>query len=434
MNRKETTEKFTLKALMYLVIFFIIMLFSFSASAQVSDTYDGAVYLMDKKVENKIVRKYKIKNFFKNTYKKVFKYATVYVAGDIGNAYETSYPDYFIRTNPDDLYAVPQVIDETVYHPFDYRAGFGVRKLARFDYEIKSKNYYDGTENNKALSAPTAAVKGFEYLFHWEKQRQRSDVFTNSRYFIRHTGKYHIVKIEHREVGNIDFKYQSAEVRAKLPIGKKFSISAGVIARSHQKAFGYNPIELWLNELNDDGTPTNPWYSLGFLYGYSDHFTGYTDLSNGQTFYDWIWRDSNGDIVAYGDRDFRDRVFGDLMNRYNQEQWALLDAFAEYAPIVGFDFYHYGKGKFWLHTYANWILPYHKYFKGNVDFSYLHRNSWGLGGHNNQLEGKQWSDYQGGLIVGWKISKTLGIFVEGEYTKFWDSEIFNSSVGLNFRL
>ena len=26
------------------------------------------------------------------------------------------------------------------------------------------------------------------------------------------------------------------------------------------------------------------------------------------------------------------------------------------------------------------------------------------------------------------------IFVEGEYAKFWDSEIYNSSVGLNFRL
>ena len=46
MNRKETTEKFTLKALMYLAIFFIIMLFSFSASAQVIDA--------DKKLKTKL--------------------------------------------------------------------------------------------------------------------------------------------------------------------------------------------------------------------------------------------------------------------------------------------------------------------------------------------------------------------------------------------
>ena len=406
------------------IISLIFILITFNVHGQVID--------FDKKLENKITRKYKLKNFFKNTYNNVFKYATVYVAGDIGNAYETPYPDYFIRTNPDDLYAVPQVIDETVYHPFDYRAGFGIRKLARFDYEIKGNNYYDGTENLKALSSPTAAVKGFEYLFHWEKQRQRSDVFTNSRYFLRHTGKYHIVKVEQREVGNVDFKYQSAEVRARLPIGKKFSISAGIIARTHQKAFGYNPIELWLNETDEDGNPVNYWYTLGFDYGYDDWFYSSTD-ENGNDFYDWYWTNPNGDIIAWTDRQFRDLVFGDLMNRFNQERWAELDAFAEYAPIVGFDFYHY-KSKFWVHSYANWILPYHKYFRGNVDFSYLHRDSWGLGGHNNQLAGKQWSDYQGGLIIGWKITKTLGIFIEGEYTKFWDSEIYNSSVGLNVRL
>ena len=81
MNRKETTEKFTLKALMYLAIFFIIMLFSFSASAQVIDA--------DKKAEDKIVKKYKSSQFFKNLYKDLFKYATVYVAGDSKHAYET---------------------------------------------------------------------------------------------------------------------------------------------------------------------------------------------------------------------------------------------------------------------------------------------------------------------------------------------------------
>ena len=425
MNRKETTEKFTLKALMYLAIFFIIMLFSFSASAQVIDA--------DKKAEDKIVKKYKSSQFFKNLYKDLFKYATVYVAGDMKNSYETPYPDYFIRTNPDDLYAVPQVIDETVYHPFDYRIAVGVRKLARFDYEIKAKQYYDGSENNKALSAPTAAVKGFEYLLHIEKERERSDEFINSRFFIRHTGKHHIVKVEQRAEGNIDFKYLSGELRFRVPIGNKLSLSIGGIYRTHQKAYGYNPIELWLNELSDDGVPLNPWYSLGFDYGYTDHFTSYTDFQTGEVFYDWIWRDADGNIVAYGDRDFRDRVFGELMNRYNQEKWNELDAFAEIAPIIGFDFYHYKKN-FWLHAYGNWILPYHHYLKGNEDFSYLHRNSWGLGGHNNNLEGEQWSDYQAGLIFGWKITKTLGIFLEGEYTKFWDSEIYQNSVGLNIRL
>jgi len=373
--------------------------------------------------------------FFKKAYDGIFKYATIYVAGDMREAYETQYPDYFIRTNPDDLYAIPDVVDETIYHPFDYRIGIGIRKIARFNYELKP-NYIDGSENLIGLSAPIAAVKGLEYLFHYERERERSEEFDNTRYFIRHTGKYHIVKLESRKQGNVNFQYQSAEIRARLPIGQKFGISAGAIARSHQKAYGYNPIEIWLNEtkvVNNQEVPKNRWYSLGYYYGYEDELTQYTNLQTGESFYDWIWRNEDGDIVAYGDRDFRDRVFGDLMNRFNREQWDLLDPFAEVAPIVGFDFYHY-RSKFWLHAYGNWILPHHKYIKGNEDFSYLHRNSWGKGGHNNLLKGEQWSDYQGGIIAGWKISKTLGLFIEGEYIKFWDSEILNSSVGLNFRL
>ena len=369
--------------------------------------------------------------FFKDLYKEVFKYATVYVAGEIDNSYQTKYPDYFIRTDPDNLYAIPEVVDETVYHPFDYRVGVGIRKLARFDYEIK-QNYINGTENMVGLSAPTAAVRGFEYLLHVEKERQRSEEFTNSRFFIRHTGKYHIVKVEARQQGMGDFKYQSAEVRARLPIGKKFSISAGAIYRTHDRPYGYNPVEIWLNETNEDGSTANYWYTFGFDYGYDDWYYTQED-QNGNNTYNWYWTDPDGEIVAYTDQDFRDRVMPGLLNRYNNEIWDSLPSYGEVAPIVGFDFYHYKK-KFWMHAYANWILPYHKYVKGDEEFSYLNRDNWGVGGLIEGSDPEQWSDYQGGVIIGWRISKTLGLFIESEYTKFWDSEIYQSSLGLNFRL
>jgi hypothetical protein len=381
------------------------------------------------------------KNFFKELYSDFLKYGTVYAAGNIGNA-KAEPTEYFVRTNPEDLYAIPDVIDETVYHPYDYRYGFGIRKLARFGYEVKPGNFWTGNdkiEKQVALSAPTSAVKGLEYLLHWEKERKNGDEFTNKRLFVRHTGKYHIGKFESREQGNVGFEYTSGEIRARLPIGKKFSISAGAIYRTHQKAYGYNPIEIWLNETeiytdpsgNEIEYPANPWYSLGYLYGFSDHYTSYTDINTGEVIYDWIWRDGDNNIVAYSDLQFRDDVFFQLMNRFNEEAWAELEPFAEVAPIVGFDFYHY-KSNFWLHAYGNYLLPYHKYVAGNEDFSYLHRNSWGKGGHNDLLEGEQWDDYQAGLVLGWKISKSLGIFAEGEYTKFWDSEIFNSNFGINF--
>ena len=38
-----------------------------------------------------------------------------------------------------------------------------------------------------------------------------------------------------------------------------------------------------------------------------------------------------------------------------------------------------------------------------------------------------------GAIIGLKL-KRFGIFIEGEYTKFWDTKIYNSSIGINYML
>ena len=171
-------------------ILYILVLFCFSLNAQEPEPINKS-------------------SFFNNIYENFFKYGTLYVAGDISNSYETTRKDYFVRPPEDgNLYDIPNVVDVTEYFPHDYRIGIGIRRIARFDYENKEKAYYDGTETNIALSAPTAAFSGWEYLFHYEKERQRGEVFSNHRYFLRNTGKYHIVKIESREEGNVGFKYR----------------------------------------------------------------------------------------------------------------------------------------------------------------------------------------------------------------------------------
>ena len=373
-------------------------------------------------------------NLFEKIYKDLFKYSTVYIAGNVDNPKEQP-KDYFVRTNPDgNLYAPPVVVDGTDYYDFDYRYGFGIRKIARFDYEIKGKHYYDGTENNIGLSASNSPVRGLEYTFHFEKERSRDEIYKNHRYFVKHSGKYHMLKVESRKQGRVDFNYQSAEARVKLPIGKKFSLSAGLIYRTHERPYGYNPIEIWLNETDENGYPVNYWYTLGFMYGFDDIYYTQEDQF-GNEISDWYWINPEGEIVAHTDLEFRDTVFADLMNRFNNEIWDDLDAFGVVSPVVGFDFYHYGKGgKFWLHAFGSYLLPYHEYVKGDVDFSYLNRNNWGLGGLRQNSEHEQWKDWQFGASFGWKISKTVGVFVEGEYTSFWDSKIYNSSVGFNIRL
>ena len=378
--------------------------------------------------------------FFKEVYKDFLKYGTVYAAGDISNSIEAAEPTYFLRTNPDgSIYSIPDVVDNTPIYPFDFRYGFGIRKLARFDYERKPKNYYDGTEEQLVFSAPSSAVTGLEYQFHFEKERWRGEDFKNHNFFLKHTGKYHIVKIQSREVGKINLNFNSAELRARLPIGKKFSLSAGAIVRGHERAYGYNPIEIWLNETetyyDGNGNPfegsKNPWYTLGFEYGYSDHFTTYTDVTTGEETQDWIWKDEDGNQVASSDLDFRESIFPSLMNRFNGEAWDLLDPWMEVAPIVGLDFYHY-KRDFWLHAYANYILPYHSYIAGEEEFSYLNRNNWGKGGliADNELE--QWDDYSFGASLGTKLGKNIGIFIEGEYSKMWDSKFYQTTFGFNY--
>jgi len=429
MNRKEKTQELTNK-LIFIIVIVIFALFCVAAQGQVVQELSS---VQEKNLIDGFEKTKKKSKFFKNIYEDVLKYGTIYIAGNVNNPYQKQSIDYVVRTNPSgSLYDVPVVEDATEYHEFDYRYGLGIRRIARFDYENKEKAYYDGTENNVALSSPTAAFDGWEYLFHWEKERERGEIFTNHRYFLRHTGKYHIAKIESRAEGNVGFEYNSAEVRARLPIGKKFSISAGAILRTHTQAFGYNPVEIWLNETNENGQALNPWYTLGFEYGYDDiYYTQQDELGNYIS--DWYWTDPDGNIVANTDLEFRETVFADLMNRYNREQWALLDAFAEVAPIVGADYYIY-RDKFWLHSYVNYILPYHKYIQGDEAFSYLNRNNWGLGGLIQDSSLEQWDDYQAGIVMGWNISSKLGIFVEGEYTKFWDTEIFKSTIGLNIEL
>ena len=72
--------------------------------------------------------------FFKSIYDELFKYSTIYIAGDMKNSKENA-PDYFVRPGEDGgLYSIPQVVDGTSYYEFDYRYGIGIRKLARYDY------------------------------------------------------------------------------------------------------------------------------------------------------------------------------------------------------------------------------------------------------------------------------------------------------------
>ena len=244
-----------------------------------------------------------------------------------------------------------------------------------------------------------------------------------------------------RSQGAYDFNYQSADVRARLPIGNKFALSAGAAYRTHDRVYGVNPYEIWVSALDDNGDQINYWYELAYEYGYQDAFYA-TNIINPQTgneeqVYGYFWWDPQGNRIASSDLQFRDGAYKRLISQYNRDILGNTSQFGLVSPVVGFDFYHYDS-KFWIHLYGTAYLPYHEYVKGDKDdygrvpLSYLFRNSWDQYGLADAAEGEQWWDYQGGANIGIKIGKSIGIFADAEYTKMWDSEFFITSFGINY--
>jgi hypothetical protein len=44
----------------------------------------------------------------------------------------------------------------------------------------------------------------------------------------------------------------------------------------------------------------------------------------------------------------------------------------------------------------------------------------------------QLADFSFGSAIGFKATKTLGFFIEGEYSKNWDSRLFQTTFGIKF--
>ena len=341
-------------------------------------------------------------------FKKIFRHSTIYTSGSIGIPLKEDFREFFVTQAGD-------VKDITREPEFDYRYSIGWRKLARFDYENRANTFYDGSEKNITLSAGIGSVENWEWLANYDWVRRMGHEFNNKRFFIRYLGPWYVIKGESREEGAIDFNYQALDVRLRLPIGNKFNISLGGIYRTSDKVFGYNPIEEFLapDSIN--------WWNLAYDKGYTDHYYGVEFDDNKE--YDWWWADSLGVRIADSDLDFRKHIYKQLVNEYNQEKYREIGRMAYVSAVVGYDFYHYNDN-FWLHNYVS-LMPLHKQIKGDTDFGY------GLF-YQNQNDGKkQWVDYQAGLVLGWKVKKVFGFFLEGEYSKLWDKDIYNAKVGFN---
>ena len=323
--------------------------------------------------------------------KKVFKFSTFYGAVNGG----TSLSDV-------DIYSVTNGLEtQTIITPFDYSITFGVRKIARMGYEPKEA-FKTGMETSFSDAATIGKVKGFEFLFEVDYKRQQGKNYIDQNHFLRYVSDKYILKGEYLEDGFADIKYFETSQRYRWKKDKKLSFNLGAVQRLSEP-YGYDPLAEW--QLSNN----NLHYTfLAIEEGYSVEFDG----QGGEEYFD-----PSGNSVALSTEVWEAVVIPTVLSDYTERKRNELKQTIQHSLVVGFDYYHYTK-TYWLHSWGN-LMPYH-YDDGN-EFSY-HK-------YNN---GKQWYDYSGGLIFGYKYNKHLGVFVEGKYNKYWNREWHDFSLGINY--
>jgi len=320
---------------------------------------------------------------------KIFKYSTFYAAVNGG----TSLSD-------DQIWSVTSgtLEEDIIKTPFDYAFSIGIRKIKRFGYENRANTFYNGTENSYSDAATIGRVDGFEYLFEADFVRRLGINYTNQHHFIRYVADKWVSKVEYLEDGFADIKYFEASERFRLQIKEgKLSFNVGAVQRLAEP-YGFDPLADWVL---DNGT---------LHYTYLALQEGYDITLDGQ------YLAPNGEVVATSQEVWEEVVIPEVIDEYVEAERNKLSSIVEYSAVVGFDYYHFTKD-FWFHSWGN-LMPYH--INTNNEYSYYKFNN------------GQWLDYSAGLIYGYRFNKSLGVFVEGKYNKYWNRKWHNFSVGINY--
>lgn len=329
----------------------------------------------------------------KERLKREFKFSTFYAAYN-GNNSVSDVNTYSI------LDGLTTTTTET---PYDYSAVFGLRKIQRFGYEPNIQNRFkNGTENSFSDAATIGSKsRGFEYLFEFDYRRQQGREFLNQDHFVRYIADRYVLKVEYLEDGFADIGYFEASQRFRHKFNRKFSVNIGGMQRISEP-YGFNPLEEWM--LPNGSLHYN---NLALSQGYGFDFS---DLDNIQ------YLDPNGNVVANSKEVWEEVVVPQILSDYVSQKRSELPNKWEYSLVAGFDYYKYSKN-FWLHSWAN-VLPYHVDTEDEFSF--------------HKFNGGQWVDYSGGLIFGYRFNKSLGIFTEGRYHKYWNRSWYEFSTGINY--
>ena len=319
-----------------------------------------------------------------------FKYSTIYTSMNVN----TSMAERQNYISIDKGYE-----DVTQINPFDYNLSIGIRKKARFDYEKKLTTWYYGNESNKSSSDDVLIGNstGFEYLANYSLVRNRGDIFTQQTYWLRYLGKRFVVKTQYIDNQRVELRYNSADARLRITKGN-FDFTFGAVFRVHDP-YGYTPIEdFWI-------AGEQSFSQLAEEFGYS------SELVNGR----WHWY-KNEELIATSNDEFYKHYFGEAIADFNNRELDKLGMQKEISFVAGLSFYKYSP-KYWIHIWAN-LMPFHY---GLDEYSYEYGDS--------ALESLEWDS---GAILGLKVNKSLGFFIEGKHIYVWGKPIYESKFGFNY--
>ena len=284
-----------------------------------------------------------------------------------------------------------QLVEMTQVSPANYSISIGLRKIARFDYQVKQGRFYEGDENEVSDYATISNAPGIEYVLEYTAVRARGVEFKQHDYRVRYLHNKYTVKAAYINDGLIDLKYTLADGRGRMNLGN-IDITVGVVHRTHP-VYGYSPVEAWF------AIPENKhWWQLAHEFGYTNE---------GEV---WSYE---GEVIAGADPEFYTYHFGSAVNAYNKRELSFMGLQQEISAVIGVDYY-YAKDNVWAHVWgSSYLLQ-----KGLSDFSYKYgdtKREWDLG-----------------VVLGAKLGRHLGVFAEGRHLKYWDIESYQLKVGVNY--
>jgi len=344
-------------------------------------------------------------------YNKLFKYATFYASTSISSPITAD--ESFTVIPIDSITAA--LYDITEERKFDYNITFGIRRIARYDYDYKDDEFYDGSEQSISSASNVGAVNGLEYNIKYNFIRDEGEVYSDNEIWIRYSHPYFLFKAAYQNNQMIDLKYTDITLRGRLSYSK-FNFSAGASYRTHP-VYGYSPIDDWLKE-------NEYWWILAREYDYND--VSYEVHTN---HWEWKWYNPDGQLICNTDDEFYKYYFGDVVAQYNEDVLDSLGMQDEISAVIGVDFYTYSDN-FWLHSWAS-IYPLHK---GLSSYSFDYYNK--MGGHHEKILINKiipkYIDFDVGLVLGIKIKKNFGFFIEGRYMRLWHIPYYQFKTGINY--